>query len=137
MAKGEPRHPWRLDTNDRYREVVRTIISLSTASLVVPIFFLRNILSIPNNKSLLDILDWTVVASWILLFISVIFGLVFYYASAKWIRLAWGQSTGFFGFSTNESIVEAVLDFSFWGSVITFAIGLGMILWFIITFAAD
>ena len=137
MAEREPRYPWRLDTNDRYREVVRTILSLSTASLVVPVFFLRNILSVPNNKSLIDILDWTVVVSWILLFVSVIFGLVFYYASAKWIRLAWGESAGFFGRSTNETIVEAVLDFSFWGSVITFFIGLGMIFWFIITFAVD
>ena len=53
MAKGEPRYPWRLDTNDRYREVVRTIISLSTASLAVPVFFLRNILSItgPHTKA--------------------------------------------------------------------------------------
>ena len=135
MAKGEPKQPWRLDTNDRYREVVQTIISLSTASLVIPIFFLRNILSVPSDKPLLDILDWTVYVSWVLLSISVIFGLVFYYASAKWIRLAWGESAGFFGISTSESTVEAVLDFSFWGSVIAFAIGLGMILWFIITYS--
>ena len=137
MAEREPRHPWRLDSNDRYREVVRTIISLSTASLAIPIFFLKNILSVPAGKPLLDILDWTVFASWILLFLSIVFGLVFYYASAKWIRLAWGQSAGFFGRSTNESTVETVLHISFWVSVLAFAIGLSLILWFIVTFAGD
>ena len=137
MAKENPKYPWRLDTNDRYREVVRTVISLSTASLAVPVFFLRNILSVPNNKSLLDVLDFTIIVSWILLCISIIFGLVFYYASAKWVRLAWGESAAFFGRSTNESIVENVLHFSFWVSVISFAIGLGMILWFIITFVME
>ena len=33
--KSEPLCPWRLDTNDRYRETVTTIMGLSTAALLL------------------------------------------------------------------------------------------------------
>src|SRR5258708_36681133 len=43
---------WRVETNDRYSKIVATIISLSTASLILPVLFLREFLGIPKRKTL-------------------------------------------------------------------------------------
>jgi hypothetical protein len=131
-----PLHPWRLDTNDRYRDAVKVVMDLSTASLVVPIFFLRDILRIPKDQALADVLNCKVYGSWISLALAIVLGFVFYYCSAKWVRLAWGKEAGLFGIKTNEGVVETWLEVSFWGTVIAFLLGISLILWYVVTFKA-
>ena len=52
-----PEFPWRLDTNDRYRDVVKGVMGLSTASLVLPIIFLRDAIRVPLDRPLFRSLD--------------------------------------------------------------------------------
>jgi magnesium-transporting ATPase (P-type) len=129
-----PLYPWRLDTNDRYKDAVKIIMDLSTASLVLPVFFLRDILQIPKEQSLSQVLTWKVYMSWICLAVAILLGFIFYYASAKWVRIAWGKEAGFFLKKTNDKFVEKVLNVSFVGAVILFLLGLGLILCFVVSF---
>jgi len=131
-----PLHPWRLDTNNRYRDAVKVVMDLSTASLIVPIFFLRDILRIPKDQALSEVLNCKVYGSWISLALAIVLGFVFYYCSAKWVRLAWGKDAGLFGIKTNERVVETWLEVSFWGTVAAFLVGISLILWFVVTFKA-
>ncbi len=129
----EPRYPWRLDTNDRYREVIKVVMGLATGSLVVPVIFLRDVLRLPSDLPLSQALDGRAYWSWACLALSVLFGIVFHYASAKWVRLAWEQPVTFFGIKTNDNVVERVLEVSFWGTIIAFGIGIALIVSFLVT----
>src|SRR5258708_1733383 len=125
---------WKLDTNDRYREAVKVVMDLSTASLVVPIFFLRDILRVPQTEPLSQVLNWKIYLSWASLSIAIFSGLVFYYASAKWVRLAWGQDSQFSGITLTEDRVERTLEVALWTTFVTFVVGIILIMWFVISF---
>lgn len=90
----KPKHPWRLATNERYRDVIKTLMTLSTASLLLPVFFAREFLGINGNIPLKSVVGCPVYLSWILLGIAIFSGIAFHFLSAKWVRLAWGQEAG-------------------------------------------
>ncbi len=132
----EPKHPWRLDTNDRYRDVVRTVMGLSTASLLLPVFFAREFLGIESKTALKTVFGAGVYWSWGLLSLSILAGIIFLYLSAKWVRLAWDQPVGILGISASENCVERTMEICFWVTAIAFIVGLGLIVQFFVTYAA-
>jgi hypothetical protein len=94
---GQPLLPWVKDMNQQYQKVMSTIISLSTASLILPIFFLRNLLNIPAKEPLVQYLSnpkfmgiglsyW----SWGFLGLSILCSLIYFYVSANRLKEAWG-----------------------------------------------
>lgn len=127
----KPKYPWRLATNERYREVVKTLMTLSTASLLLPVFFAREFLGVDAKTPLKDIAGWQVYWSWGLLGFSIFAGIAFHYLSAKWARMAWGEEAGFLGVPASERFVERALEFFFWGAVVSFMTGLVFILAFL------
>lgn len=127
----KPKYPWRLATNERYRDVIKTLMTLSTASLLLPIFFAREFLGVAGNIPLKSIVGWQVYCSWILLGIAIFSAIAFHFLSAKWVRLAWGQEAGFLGFTMSETSVERALDFFFWSTALTFMLGLFFVLMFL------
>ncbi|MFX0204220.1 MAG: hypothetical protein ACFFCW_49620 [Candidatus Hodarchaeota archaeon] len=130
-----PTHPWRLDTNERYRDVVKTIMSLSTASLLLPVFFARNFLAIDAHTPLYSVFTRSIYCSWGMFALSIASGLFFQYLSAKWVRLAWNQPAGiFFSPNTKEDTVERCMEISFWITPIAFIVGLTLTIWFFVTF---
>jgi len=138
-------YPWRLDSTDRYREVLRVIMGLSTGVLIVPVFFLRDILNI-SEEQLSNALNFEIYIAWGSLGISITLGLIYFYGSAKYIRLAWNQHTTFFGKSSMKyknpdvgkkmlgKIINKALQCSFWCTILTFYLGVFLILLFIITY---
>jgi hypothetical protein len=120
----EPKYPWRLDTNDRYREVVRILMGLSTASLLLPVFLARELLGLQPTKPLTSVLGSGLYWAWGLLAFAIFAGVVFHILSAKWVRMAWGQSAGFFGVALSENIVERAMEWSFWLTTLSFLAGL-------------
>ena len=62
--RAEPQYPWRLDTNDRYRETVTTAMSLSTAALLLPVFLAREFLGIKSDVALKNVFTCAVYWSW-------------------------------------------------------------------------
>jgi hypothetical protein len=130
----EPKKPWRLDSNARFREVVQTIIGLSTASLVLPITFLRQILGIGEKQSLVAHLEPAAYWAWGLLAFSILAGIFFQYLSAKWARLAWGRAVSVFSFKASDNFVEKSMEVTFWLVVFSFLLGLALLILFVLTY---
>jgi len=122
-----------MDTNPRYREVIKFILNFSGGLLAIPVFVARTILSVPKEQALITAFDARIYTAWVFLLIAMFSCVVFYYASACWIRLAWKLPTRMFGIKASDIGIEAVLDWSFWISWFSFIIGAGLILWFFLT----
>lgn len=100
----EPKYPWRLDTNDRYRETVTTILGLSTAALLLPVFLAREFLGIKGDVALKNVFTSAIYWSWGLFGFSIFSAVVFCFLSARWARLAWGQPVGVFGINVSGGV---------------------------------
>ena len=132
----EIKEPWKLDTNSKYSEVVKTIMGLSTAALLLPVFMAREFLGIKSTIPLINILGCSIYWSWGLLATSILFSIFFLYLSAKWVRIAWGKKAGIFWVkSTKESTVELLMEISFWFCVLLFGIGLFLAISFFVNYA--
>jgi len=125
---------YKMDVNDRYQRGVALVASLSTASLVLPILFLKDIVKVTPPKTISDALTTSVYFGWALLAASIILGILYYYFSAKWVKLAWGKSTDICWLKTNEDVVEFFLDYSYLFMMLSFVSGLYFILSFIIDY---
>ena len=122
---------WKSLANAEYQKVVASVAALSTAALVLPLFFLRDLVGIGEGKPLLPHLSCAVYASWVLLGAAIFFGVLFQYISAKWLKNAHGGNT-----VLSARALERWLDWSFWLSVISFLVGLGFLLRFAATLQA-
>lgn len=111
----------KIKVNDQYQKVVGTILGLSTGSLVLPVLFLKDFLSVSNGQPLITHLNWKIYCSWALLAITIILAIVYYYFSAKWIKQVFGQPLKR-GWISNK--LENVLDWCFWMVVVFFIVGL-------------
>lgn len=130
------KEPWKKDTNNKYSEVMKSIMGLSTASLLLPVFLSRNFLSIEITKPLTEVFGCFIYAAWILFGVSILSGILFQYLSAKWVRLAWGQKAGmFWSEDTSETTIERCMECSFWLSIITFIIGIILTILYFVTFS--
>jgi hypothetical protein len=132
----EIKEPWKLDTNSKYSEVVKTIMGLSTASLLLPVFMARDFLGIESKTPLIEVLGCSVYLAWFFLSASILASIFFLYLSAKWVRIAWGRKAGIFWLkNTSESTVEFVMEISFWSSVLLFGAGLISTIYFFVKYA--
>jgi len=118
---------WRIEVNDRYQKVVDVVLGLATASLILPILFLRTFMGVPESQPVLSKLNCWAYTAWVLLAPSIMFGAVFYYASAKWVKQALGQSV-----CLSERALERVLDTVFLLMVVCFLAGLIFLVLFMI-----
>ena len=97
---------WKLDVNDRYQHAVGIVTSLSTAALVLPVLFLKDVAGLSANRSMADALNRWAYAGWVLLAMSILGAIIYYYSSAKWVKLAWKQPTDMFGIAVHERFVD-------------------------------
>lgn len=131
----EIKEPWKLDTNSKYSEVVKTIMGLSTASLLLPVFMAREFLGVDEKTPLIKVLGCSVYWAWLLLAISILASVFFLYLSAKWVRIAWGKEAGlFWAKSTKESTIEKLMEISLWGSILLFGLGLFLTIYFFVNY---
>jgi hypothetical protein len=106
-------------------------MTLSTASLLLPVFFARQFLGVEEKIPLKDVVGWPVYWSWAFLGLAIFSGIAFHFLSAKWVRLAWGQDASVWGISVNERFVERSLDLFFWATTLTFMLGFSFVLAFL------
>jgi hypothetical protein len=125
---------WKLDVNDRYQAAVGVVSSLATASLVLPIFFLKDMVSSESQQSIADSISWFVIAGWILLGLSILSAIIYQYCSAKWVKLAWGKEADMFGIKVTERPVENALDTTYFLMMAGFLSGLFCMLAFMATY---
>jgi hypothetical protein len=90
-----------LEVNKQYQEVIKIVINLVTASLVLPIVFLKNILGVTTGiKAYLK--PWAY-WSWSLLVVSLCFCVLFYFFSAKLTKAIYkGVNAKYFGISIEK-----------------------------------
>ncbi len=122
---------WKLDVNDRYQRAVGTVITLSTAALGSPIVFLKDIHA---NRSILDVLSFSAYMGGILLAMSIVSAVVYYFFSAKWVKLALVNQADFFGIPIGKESVESVLDVTYFLMMIGFLVGVYFMLQFMATY---
>jgi hypothetical protein len=122
---------WRLTTNDHYSEVMKSLMNLITASLVLPIFFVKNfgakdqtIAQSPDHQ----LAYW----SWGVLGLSLLFGLIFYWMSAKYVKVvSGGEEKPFWRKeSLHYSWFETLRDAATVFTVLYFIVGVVLALWF-------
>jgi len=128
---------WKLDVNDRYERGVGVVTSLSSASLVLPILFLKDIAQISSTKSFVSSLSCWTYSGWFFLSLSVLSGIIYYFCSAKWVKLAWDKKADIFGKEVNESFVENLLDGSYFLMMTGFILGLGSMVIYMVTFTTS
>ena len=125
---------WKLDVNDRYQRAVGIVTSLSTAAIVLPVLFLRDVVRGTTGRSIADAFNGWVYAAWALLLASILGAIVYYYTSAKWVKLAWKRPTDMFGVVVHEPRVELILDISYFIMMAGFVVGFGLVIVFVSSF---
>ena len=130
----ECKNQWKLDVNDRYERGVGVVTSLSSASLVLPILFLKDIAGIGTTRSFAESLSCWVYSGWFLLSLSVLSGIIYYFCSAKWVKLAWEKPTDIFGMSVQEPFIEKLLDYCYFLMMTGFLLGLSAMIVYMVTF---
>ncbi|HEX5128040.1 MAG TPA: hypothetical protein VFW00_14935, partial [Rhodocyclaceae bacterium] len=123
--------PWRLATNERYRDVIKTLMTLSTASLLLPVFFAREFLGIDGKTPLKNVATPSLYCSWGMFALAITSGIAFHFLSAKWTRLAWGREARIFCIHVTDDGIERGLDFFFWATAFGFVAGLVFVLVFL------
>ncbi len=126
---------WKLDVNDRYQAAVGVVSSLAAASLVLPIFFLKDVVTGDPGKSISDSLSWLVIVGWLLLAVSILSAIVYHYSSAKWVKLAWNREADMFGRPVSANQVEMALDVGYFLMMLGFLGGILCMLIFMATFS--
>src|SRR5262245_55486251 len=110
---------WKLVVNANYQDLFKILMSLTTASLVVPFFLIKNFLAVPRGKSLSDYLPRAAYWFWALMFASLVCDAVFFYASTKFLKVVSG-GTG----PWSENTLELMRDTAAQGASAFFAAGL-------------
>jgi len=134
MFNPGPDERWKLEVNDRYQRAVATVITLSTASLVAPIVFLKDAVVLGEGKSIVSLLDSSVYVGGVLLGLSIVSGVLYYYFSAKWVKMALVKTADVFWFSTDEGFLEFALDATYFVMMVGFLAGAAFMLRFMATY---
>jgi hypothetical protein len=114
-----PDNDWKVKVNSQYQDAMKTILNLSTASLVFPAFLVRNFLDLPAGQPLKEHLNGWAYSSWCLLFLSILSSMLFLYFSAKFVKVVSGGTE-----RHSEKFYETARDAMIFGSIICFVVGL-------------
>lgn len=128
---------WKLDVNDRYGRAVGVVTSLSSASLVLPILFLKDVAKINSATSFASSLNAWAYWGWGLLSLSILSAIIYYFSSAKWVKLAWGKQADIFGIPVKDDLIEKFLDISYFLMMTGFITGLAAMTLFMVNFTTS
>lgn len=120
-----PQDAWKVPVNANYQEVMKTLMSLVTASLVLPLFLIRTFLGVREGEPIAHHLRPWAYISWGSMLLSLACGMSFFFASAKFLKVVSGGTE-----TWPEKTFENIRDFSVWGAVGFFGVGLCALLLF-------
>lgn len=129
---------WMLNTNAQYTEMIKVVMNLATASLVLPIIFVRNFVELPAGHPASQSFHGLAYYSWITLSLSLLCGLIFYWASAKYVKVVSGGAEESFlaKLIWHKKVVRSRKWFETWrdlsaaGTVVGFLLGIAFALGF-------
>jgi len=88
MQEASKQPDYREKTNAAYQDAMKTILSLATASLVLPIVLVRTFADGDSPKSLfITRRAHMAYIAWLFLLLSISLCLVFFYASVKYLKI--------------------------------------------------
>jgi hypothetical protein len=119
----DPSNAGELEVNKQYQEAIKIVINLVTASLVLPVVFLKNIVGTQFNK-IGSLSSWAY-ASWGCLGLSLLACVAFYWCSTKYTKALYKLD------KDNEKQVELWRDRSARFATVTAFIGLILLLFFL------
>lgn len=117
---------WRKDVNAYYQKVIDLLISLATGALILPPIFLQTYLGVKEEPLLIFLDGWAFASTGSFVF-TIGSGIAYHYASAKWLKRAWGQQT-----LLSARAIERWMDWMFWAAVAGFLGGIICFLEFIV-----
>jgi hypothetical protein len=110
--------------HDRYQRIVGLVMGAATASLVLPLPFLRMILSVPPKRPIVEYLSLPIYLSWSALLLSLLSSIFYFYFSAQWVRHACGEPT-----SLGARSLERIQRLLFRLAIFGFLTGIGGLLY--------
>ena len=114
-----------LEVNKQYQEAIKIVINLVTASLVLPVVFVKNILAVDDKNIKGSLCPWAY-WSWGFLIMSLLACVGFYYFSTKFTKAVYkSEETRFWGIKVEtwrDSMAAIAAPF--------FLAGLGFLLYF-------
>jgi predicted permease len=137
MSLPLPKDAWEFTVNSTYQDVMKTFMSLVTASLVLPLFLIRNFVRVPEGRPIADHLRPSAYWSWALLFLSLVCCMVFFWVSAKYVKVLSGGTETWQGDLVSSATFENLRDLSASGSVLFFFAGLLTLGWFFVHIGRD
>lgn len=117
MAADEERKA-KIAVNGMYQKAINSVLALSTAALVLPIVFFRDVAGI-TERSVVGGYLHGIISSWIPLLLSITCCIFFYFFSANYIKSLYNQEHSRFW----KKHSEAFCNWSFWVSVTFFGFG--------------
>ena len=128
MSTLTPTQEWKAKANAEYQKVMNTIITLATATLVLPTLFLKDYLGVTPGTPLKLSLKPSVYLAWLCLLLAIGAAIGFYFTSAKWLKQAYGGPV-----RMSEQRIQMFLVLTFTTSVVMFLAGLLLLLWFMVS----
>jgi hypothetical protein len=121
-----PQDEWRIPVNSQYQEAMKLLMNLVTAALVLPIVFVRNFVDLGTHETLSRHLRPQAYWAWGFLAGSLLCGIVFYWASAKYVKVVFGGPE-----TKSVQWFEITRDVAMGGAVGCFLAGVVCLLWFL------
>jgi hypothetical protein len=122
-----PKEDGLLEVNKQYQEAIKLVINLVTASLVLPIVFLKDILGV-HETEMRGRISAMAYWSWGLLSVSLLASVVFYWCTTKYTKALYQLYEG----PPTLKTVEHWRDFAAWIATPTAFVGLFLLLIFIL-----
>jgi len=119
-----PENAWQLRVNSTYQDLMKTFMGLVTASLVLPLFLIRNFLRVKEDEPISNYLQRSAYWSWALMFLSLLCCMTFFWASAKYLKVVSGGTETWGAVDVSAASFETLRDLSASGSVVSFLAGL-------------
>ena len=136
----EKKKKWQIPTNQQYQEAMKIVVNLATASLVLPMALIKNFLNLGPHEPVEGRLNVWAYLSLGLFLSSLVWSMVFVWASAKFVKLVYGGAEkctkltkflcGGKEFERSEKFFETTRDIMAALSIASFAAGLFFLLVF-------
>ena len=122
--------PWEVKVNAQYQDNMKTMLSLATASLGLPLVLVKDFLDLPKCGLPATFLNGWAYTSWGLLGASILLGMAFFVASDKSAKALYKRSLTQVLAGQSEGAFEKTRDVTIVLSILCFLGGLGCLLAF-------
>jgi hypothetical protein len=117
---------WKIPVNGQYQEAMKLLMNLVMAALVLPLVFVRTFVDLDKHETISRHLRPQAYWAWGLLTGSLLFGILFFWASAKYVKAVFGAPE-----APLELWFEGVRDAAVIGALLCFGAGAVCLLWFL------